>query len=72
MALIRIEAVKDSASGRYYLEVYHPQDAPSPFVTTEPRYASSAAAETDAIAILAASASGARREDERPSPDRAA
>ena len=44
MALIRIEPVADPASGRYYLEVYHPHDAPSPFVTTEPRYASAAVA----------------------------
>ena len=59
MPLIRIEAVLDPASGRYFLEIYHPHDAPAPFVTTPPRYGSAAAAENDAIATLAASASTA-------------
>lgn len=54
MALIRIEAVKDLQSDRYFVEIYHPADAEQPFVTTEPRYMSSAAAENDTIAILAA------------------
>jgi hypothetical protein len=57
MALIRIEPVKDPASGKYFIEIYHPHDAPAPFVTTTPRYQSAAAAEIDAIAILAAAAS---------------
>ena len=38
MALLRIEPVKDPASGRYYIEIYNPPDATAPFVTTEPRY----------------------------------
>jgi hypothetical protein len=59
MALIRIEPKLDQASGRYRLEIFHPHDAASPFVTTEPRYASAAAAETDLIAIIAAAASSA-------------
>lgn len=54
MALIRIEAVKDERSSRYFVEIYNPADAEQPFVTTEPRYSSAAAAETDTIAILAA------------------
>lgn len=54
MAVIRIEPVMDPVSGRYYLEIYQPPDAPRPFVTTRPRYQSAAAAENDAIAILAA------------------
>lgn len=59
MPLIRIEAALDPMTGHYLLEIYHPHDAPAPFVTTRPRYGSAAAAETDAIAILAAAASGA-------------
>jgi hypothetical protein len=54
MALIRIEAVKDESTNRYYVEIYHPADAEQPFVTTEPRYSSAAAAENDTIAIIAA------------------
>jgi hypothetical protein len=54
MALIRIEAVQDPKSGRYFVEIYNPADAARPFVTTRPRYQSSAAAENDVIAILAA------------------
>ncbi|HEY8611459.1 MAG TPA: hypothetical protein VIL69_09250 [Roseomonas sp.] len=60
MPLIRIEPVRDERSGRYYLEIYNPHDAPSPFVTTQPRYESAAAAENDLVAILAAAASASR------------
>jgi hypothetical protein len=60
MPLIRIEPVRDERSGRYFLEIYRPHDAPAPYVTTEPRYQSAAAAENDLVAILAAAASGAR------------
>lgn len=58
MALIRVEPVLDERAQRYFLEIYHPHDAAAPFVTTAPRYASAAAAETDLIAIVAAAASG--------------
>lgn len=61
MTLIRIEPVLDESSGRYFLEIYTPHDAEQPFVTTQPRYGSGAAAENDLIAILASAASGARR-----------
>jgi hypothetical protein len=54
MALIRIEAVKDRKSDLYFVEIYHPADAQQPFVTTQPRYKTVAAAENDTIAILAA------------------
>jgi hypothetical protein len=57
MVLIRIEPVRDPASGKYFIEIYTPHDAPVPFVTTATRYQSAAAAEIDAIAILAAAAS---------------
>ena len=60
MPLIRIEPMRDERSGRYYLEIYNPHDAPSPYVTTQPRYESAAAAENDVVAILAAAASASR------------
>ena len=53
MAVIRVEPVKDEATGLYYIEIYNPQDAPASFVTTEPRYMTAAAAENDLIAIIA-------------------
>ncbi|WP_158871412.1 hypothetical protein [Antarcticirhabdus aurantiaca] len=56
MALIRIEAVEDRATGRFGLEIYHPHDAQRPIVTTAPRYASAAAVENDAIALIASAA----------------
>ena len=62
MPLLRIEAVEDEKSGRYYIEVYFPSDADTPYVTTEPRYQSAAAAENDTIAILAATANRERRD----------
>lgn len=52
MALIRIEAVKDQNSDFYYIELYNPADSDQPFVTTYPKYKSSAAAENDIIAII--------------------
>ena len=61
MPLIRIEPCQDKASGKFFLEIYNPHDAPAPFVTTQPRYQSAAAAENDMIAILAAAASSARK-----------
>lgn len=65
MPLIRVEPVLDPATGRYLLEIYHPHDAPAPFVTTQPRYQTAAAAETDVIAILAVAASGAGPDKDR-------
>lgn len=59
MPIVRIEAVKDTNSDFYLLEIYHPAEAAQPFVTTEPRYKSAAAAENDVIAILASVASTA-------------
>ncbi len=60
MTLIRIEPVLDQGAGKYFLEIYSPHDAEQPFVTTLPRYASPAAAETDLVAIIAAAASAPR------------
>lgn len=64
MALLRIEPKQDQASGNYFLEVYWPHDAERAFVTTQPRYKTSAAAENDVIAIIAAAASTPRRPDD--------
>jgi hypothetical protein len=66
--IIRIEAVQDEKSGNYFVEIYHPADAEQPFVTTEARYKSAAAAEHDTIAILAAAANRPR-DARRPAPD---
>jgi hypothetical protein len=63
MATIRIEAVKDVHTDLYLVEIYNPADADQPFVTTEPRYKSKAAAENDIVAIIAASANTAQRVD---------
>ena len=52
MATIRIEPKKDEKSSLYFIEIYNPSDATSPFVTTEPRYMTAAAAENDVIAGL--------------------
>ena len=56
MALIRIEPRKDLSSDLYYLEIFHPAESAQPFVTTEPRYKTAAAAENDLIAIIASRA----------------
>ena len=56
MPLLRIEAVEDEKTGRYLVEIYFPADAEAPYVTTQPRYQSAAAAENDTIAILATAA----------------
>lgn len=54
MALIRIEPKKDEHSSMYFVEIYNPSDATTPFVTTEPRYMTAAGAENDVIAGLSA------------------
>ncbi len=61
MAIIRIEAVKDEHSDLFFIEIYRPAEAEQPYVTTEPRYKSAAAAENDIVAILAAVASSPDR-----------
>ena len=56
MAVIRIEPKKDASTDLYFLEIFHPAESEQPFVTTEPRYKTAAAAENDIIAILASRA----------------
>lgn len=63
MTIIRIEPVLDQPSGHYFLEIYYPADASSPFVTTAPRYRTPVSAEQDLLAILAATTSTPRRRD---------
>ena len=60
MPTLRIEAVKDTATGLYALAVYLPAESASPYVTTAPRYASAAAAEQDVIASITAAANRPR------------
>jgi hypothetical protein len=60
MAVIRIEPKLDASSGLYYVEIFHPAEAEQPFVTTEPRYKTAAAAENDVIAIIASRANNPR------------
>jgi hypothetical protein len=59
MALLRIETERDQATGRFYLEFYYPADSSQPYVTTEPRYKTAAAAEADVIASMAVAANRA-------------
>lgn len=61
MPLLRIEPVEDETTGRFALEIYYPADSEVPYVTTEPRYQTAAAAENDVIAIVAATANRAGR-----------
>jgi hypothetical protein len=58
MAIIRIEPKLDGKTGLYYVEIFHPAESVQPFVTTEPRYKTAAAAENDVIAIIASRANG--------------
>ncbi len=56
MALLRIETGLHAESGKYYAEFYYPADSTQPYVTTEPRYKTAAAAEADIIASMAVAA----------------
>ena len=60
LAVIRIEPKLDASSGLYYVEIFHPAEAEQPFVTTEPRYKTAAAAESDLIAIIASRANNSK------------
>ncbi len=42
------------------VEIFHPAEADQPFVTTEPRYKTAAAAENDVIAIIASRANSSK------------
>ena len=56
MALFRIETPVDKTTGRFTVAIYFPHDAERPYVTTQARYMTEAAAQTDILAIIAAAA----------------
>ncbi len=62
MTLLRIEPARDAATGKFYIQLYYPQDSTEPFVTTQPRYMTAAAAEGDLIAILSIAANSIRQD----------
>jgi hypothetical protein len=62
MSLLRIEPARDDATGKFYIQLYFPQDSTEPFVTTQPRYMTAAAAEGDLVAILAVAANSIKQE----------
>jgi hypothetical protein len=65
MALFRVETVENPKTGRFAVEIYFPADSEKPYVTTEPRYASAAAAENDILATIAAAANNPAPEQKR-------
>lgn len=52
MAVFRIEAVRDVATGLYFTEVFFPEEATTPFTATGPIYSSPEEAEADAVKIF--------------------
>jgi len=56
MPTFRIETIEDKSTGRYAIEIYFPAEAKQPYVTTSARYMTSAAAENDILATIAAAA----------------
>lgn len=70
MTIFRVEAVEDKTSGLYFIEIYYPADADRPYITTEPRYKTAMAAETDTLATLAANANNPSRQGRGGSTDR--
>jgi hypothetical protein len=62
MSLLRIEPARDEATGKFYVQLFFPEDSTEPFVTTQPRYMTAAAAEGDLIAILSVAANTIRQE----------
>ena len=52
MARFRVETIVDPSTGLIYAECYFPEDAKTPFVTTNPIYTSHEQAEEDIIATF--------------------
>ena len=50
MAVFRLETAHDKDTGLYYAELFYPESAMTPFVTTAPRFPSPEAAVDEAIA----------------------
>lgn len=60
MTTIRVESVRDEATGLFSLSIHLPAEAPEPFVTTAPRYATAEAGANDVVAAIAAFANRPR------------
>ena len=52
MAKFRAETVLDTNSGKYYIELYYPDDAAEPMVTTDAIYPSHEVAEQETIRLI--------------------
>lgn len=52
MANIRVESVLDPKSGKYFVEVYYPEDSAIPVVVSKPIYNSIKLAEFDALRMF--------------------
>ncbi len=52
MAQFRIETVADISNGKYYFEVYYPEDAATPQFKSDSVYLDMPSAEYDAIRIF--------------------
>jgi len=52
MATFRVESVLDPQSGLYFVEVYYPDSASTPFVISKPIYQSHDQAAEDALRIF--------------------
>jgi hypothetical protein len=60
MTTIRVESVRDEATGLFWLAIHLPAEAAEPFVTTAPRYATAEAGANDVAAAIAAFANRPR------------
>jgi hypothetical protein len=52
MAKFRAESVLDKNTGKYYIELYYPDDSSEPLVTTEAIYSSHEIAEQETIRMI--------------------
>jgi hypothetical protein len=52
MARFRAETVLDPNSGKYYVELYYPDNATEPLVTTDPIYPSHEVAEQETLRLM--------------------
>lgn len=52
MPRFRVESVRDVVTGKYYIELYYPEDQTIPVAVTKPIYVSRETAEADAVNIV--------------------
>jgi len=52
MAKFRAESVLDNDTGKYYIELYYPDNAPEPIVTTDAIYPSHEIAEQETLRLI--------------------